>query len=41
MCPYEANIAAMAYYQTNPDTKGAISVTKLDEPGRIHHVVPV
>ena len=29
VCPYHTSLTAIAYYQTDPTTKGAISVTNL------------
>lgn len=26
VCPFQENLFALAYYQTNPDTQGAIAV---------------
>jgi len=30
-CPYQPHLIAMAYYQTDPVTKGAISVTYIEK----------
>jgi hypothetical protein len=40
-CPFEENLFAFAYYQTNPDTQGAIAVAKLEHPEDIHHIQPI
>jgi hypothetical protein len=40
-CPYIPNLFALAYYQTNPTTMGAISVTKINTPNDINTIEPI
>lgn len=37
-CPFEDDLFALAYYQTNPDTQGAIAVARLSES---HHITTI
>ena len=38
VCPYNPRLVAMAYYQTNPTTEGAVSVTNIEQPTHIQHI---
>lgn len=40
-CPYVPNLFALAYYQTNPDTKGAIAVASLKSPEDVQLIHPL
>lgn len=40
-CPYQPALVAMAYYQTNPTTAGAISVTSLQHPDHLNTIKPI
>lgn len=37
-CPFDEGLFALAYYQTNPDTQGAIAVARLSES---HHITTI
>jgi hypothetical protein len=40
-CPFQQNLFALAYYQTNPDTQGAIAVAKLNSQEDLSLVQPM
>lgn len=37
-CPFRPNLFAFAYYQTNPDTKGAIAVAQVEGPTDLEQI---
>ena len=41
VCPYRKGLVALAYYQTNPTTQGAISVAEIKEGKDIQEIVPL
>lgn len=40
-CPFQKNLVAMAYYQTNPTTQGAISVTHINQDNHLQQIAPI
>jgi len=41
VCPYQSNLFAFAYYQTNPTTLGAIAVATINEAADISSIQTV